>query len=158
MKPLKNWSNGFRLFGWIRRDGKKHNGLDGKDKIKGWYCAGTQVYTTFNEEVIFISDNVGGFGSRGYPGSVIITKFKYGEKWYTCLYGHVVSSLKEGDKLKPGDIIGVIDKYITWYNGKEERADHIHFAVHEGQEIPPLPWGYVDNLNGWIYPNILKGE
>lgn len=58
---------------------------------------------------------------------------------FIAVYGHIQTSLQEGDEVVAGQVIGTIG---TW------NPTHLHFGVRPGGDVPPAPWGRV-NCSRW---------
>ena len=68
---------------------------------------------------------------------------------FTGLYGHIRTSLKQGDEVYAGKLIGTTG---LWDGGV-----HLHFAIRYGSSIQPSPWGRLPNsewpnTNGFVDP------
>lgn len=132
---------GYRKFGYklgnLHHCGHDYNTFQG-DLVKS-ICNGKIIHAGL----------VAGFGSFGKPGGVVVIKhFDKNKKPFTAIYGHINISVKQGDTVKEGDVVGSLIRYETF----KFRADHLHFCIHVGEDLPPFPWGYRSDLSGYIDP------
>jgi murein DD-endopeptidase MepM/ murein hydrolase activator NlpD len=146
--PCKDQGIRYRQFKWTRGDGFIHLGSDRNCN------EGDSVYT-ISDGVCIYSKKVPGFGSFGSKGGVVLIESNINGQFYTILYGHINSDIKEGDEVKKGDLIGKIIKYEYMSKGVKIRADHLHWGAWIGGFIPPFPWGYSTQLGNWFDPNKL---
>jgi len=123
-------------------------------KIKLFHCghdyntdADDSVKAILEGRVIF-SDEVGGFGSYGGKGGVIIIEHKWNDLHFLALYGHLHRQKSVGSVVKEGDIIGS----LIVYKQTSFRADHLHFCIIAGNIIPSGQWGYREDLTGFFDP------
>ena len=101
-------TRGFLTSGFGMRWGRMHEGIDIANK------PGTPIYTSADGIVIFT-------GIKGGYGKFIIINHGYG---YSTAYGHLKSILvREGDRLKRGDMIGTIG------NSGRTTGPHLHYEV-----------------------------
>jgi len=124
----------------VRSNGKIHNGVDfGTQKVKGVtakaYRAGT-VFKIVSTPVAY------GKGYGGYGKLVIIKHSEKKFSWYAHLES-IASGLKEKDKVKAGQKIGIIGG--TSAPGYKPFDPHLHFEVRAGADTngevkkPDLP-------------------
>jgi murein DD-endopeptidase MepM/ murein hydrolase activator NlpD len=102
-----------------------HTGLDFSAPI------GTEIYATGNGVVKSVDQE-----ARGYGNHVVISH-GYG---YETLYGHMSKfNVREGQKVKRGDVIGFVGSTGT------STAPHLHYEViKNGQKINPINFFYND--------------
>jgi murein DD-endopeptidase MepM/ murein hydrolase activator NlpD len=146
IKPVLKDRGRYRRYGY-QLGNKYHNGHD-------FDCDyDDDVYSIARGEVIYISNEVAGFGgtSPDQPGGVVIVEHinNQGHK-FVALYGHVESDLMHGEKLARGQLIGKVQNY--YLSGL--RLPHLHFAINIKEGIPKGKWGYVTDLKkyGWVNP------
>jgi len=82
--------------------------------------------------------DISGFGSEGKQGPAIWIKHRLDNgKYFYALYGHVesTSDVRKGIKVKDGQIIGTIIRYLD----KETKTDisHLHFGIWNSASDPP---------------------
>jgi murein DD-endopeptidase MepM/ murein hydrolase activator NlpD len=89
--------------------------------------------------------------ASGY-GGVLVEACKIENQDVTVIYGHLkLASInfKLNDKIKAGDMIGILGKgYSTETDGERK---HLHLGIHKGTTVNIK--GYVQNksdLNGWV--------
>lgn len=63
---------------------------------------------------------------------------------FTGLYGHIRTSLNDGDDVKIGRPIG--------YTGPYSTGKHLHFGIRMGDSTSPSPWGRLPN-SSWSSTN-----
>jgi 4-aminobutyrate aminotransferase-like enzyme/Ser/Thr protein kinase RdoA (MazF antagonist) len=111
--------------------------------IDFWIPVGTQVHALFDGEVVTAVNDK---GDKEYGGLIILKHREEGLVFYT-LYGHQsldsVSTLKAGDRISKGELVGRIGNYTE--NGNW--APHLHF-----QFMLSL-LDYKDDFPGVAYPN-----
>ncbi|HMT28680.1 MAG TPA: M23 family metallopeptidase [Bacteroidia bacterium] len=109
----------------IYKTTKFHEGLDFSAPV------GTDIYATGNGIVKVVE-----IDSRGYGNHVIISH-GFG---YETLYGHMSQiKVRNGQKVKRGDIIGVVGSTGT------STAPHLHYEViKQGTKINPINFFYND--------------
>ncbi len=107
-----------------------------KTRKMHWGCdfsapTGTDIYATGKGKVIKVVKQ-----RRGYGNHVVID---HGYN-YKTLYGHMSSiNVKEGDKVRRGDIIGAVGNTGT------STAPHLHYEVlKDGKKIDPINFFYND--------------
>jgi 4-aminobutyrate aminotransferase-like enzyme/Ser/Thr protein kinase RdoA (MazF antagonist) len=111
--------------------------------IDFWVPVGTPVHALFEGEVhTAVNDK----GDKEYGGLIILKHLENGLEFYT-LYGHQsidsVESLKAGDRIVKGELVGRIGNYPE--NGNW--APHLHF------QIMLSVLGYEKDFPGVAYPN-----
>lgn len=118
---------GYRLHP-IYKVRKMHYGMDFTAPV------GTPIYATGNGEVIGVA---GSKRSHVGFGLSIIIDHGYG---YETLYGHLNGfNVKQGQKVKRGDIIGYVG------NTGGSTAPHLHYEVHKnGERVNPAFYYYKD--------------
>ena len=103
---------------------KMHEGLDFTSPI------GTQIHATGDGQVTFADYSTNGFGIH------VIIDHGFG---YETLYGHLDGvSVRAGQKIKRGDVIGVVG------NTGLSAGPHLHYEVHKGG-VPVDPANYLFN-------------
>ncbi len=109
----------------IYKTTKMHEGIDFTAPV------GTEIYATGNGTVKMIE-----YGSRGYGNHAVISH-GFG---YETLYGHMSKiKVKPGQKVKRGDVIGVVGSTGT------STAPHLHYEViRQGTKINPINFFYND--------------
>ncbi len=134
IQPVTNTDLKRTASGWgyrmhpIYKVRKMHYGMDFTAPV------GTPVYATGNGEVVEVS---GSKRSHVGFGLSIIIDHGYG---YETLYGHLNGfNVKQGQKVKRGDIIGYVG------NSGGSTAPHLHYEVHKnGERINPAFYYYKD--------------
>lgn len=124
-KDLKHIASGYGMrLHPILKIGKMHWGTDFSAP------AGTPIYATGDATVRQA-------GVSGGYGNVVILNHGYG---YETLYGHMSKiKVKEGQKVKRGDIIGFVGS-----SGLSTGA-HLHYEVHKnGEKVNPIHFFYDD--------------
>ncbi|MDY5161057.1 M23 family metallopeptidase [Actinotignum urinale] len=100
---------------------------------------GTPIHAVADGEV-----QHAGAGTEGYSNNLIIIKHTVrGETFYTY-YIHMYDDgvfVKPGDKVKAGDVIGAVGS-----NGNST-GPHLHFEVHNAQNEPVEPLGFLTSHN-----------
>jgi hypothetical protein len=109
----------------------------GFDMMNG---AGSPVYAISRGTVVRVSLN--GWGS-GNVALLIRHTLEDGTE-YVALYGHIVTSLREGDRVSGGVEIGTVG---YWSGG-----NHLHFGVLPNTAIPASNLGMMPN-SSWPYTN-----
>ena len=95
----------------------------------------------------------------GY-GGVLVQACQIEGNPVTVLYGHLkLDSIQksEGEKLKKGELIGILGKGFSFETDGERK--HLHFAIHKGEAIDSR--GYVqqkEELKEWLNPLTLLGD
>jgi hypothetical protein len=110
---------------------------------------GSPVYAISSGEVISRSDDAGSWGT-GNSALYIKHTLSDGTQ-FVALYGHIHTSLNNGNRVSGGVEIGTIG---DWGDG-----DHLHFGVRPGPDKPPAPTGMMSHLtntypasNGFVDP------
>jgi len=104
------------------------------------------------------SEDVGGFGSFGGKGGVIIVQHNINNESFIALHGHIHRFKGIGDIVKEGDVLGELIEYRNnfWNKDKKKyepaRTDHLHFCIIVDSVIPAFPWGYRESLLGFFDP------
>ena len=95
---------------------------------------GTEVYSTGDGKVTKITNESTGYGKR------IEIDHGFG---YITLYAHLSEfNVKEGQKVKRGDVIGYVGNTGT------STAAHLHYEVHEkGRRVNPQHYYFKDRNN-----------
>jgi murein DD-endopeptidase MepM/ murein hydrolase activator NlpD len=149
-----SYSLGVRSFGFrLNGDPKlQHTGVD----ILTLRQKYAKVTNTVGKGMVIYNQLTNGYGSKGSLGGCVWILHNVNRNPFLVQYGHVDSKLLHGDVIKKGDTIGHVIDYV-WVDasGREVPADHLHFSVHLGNEIPSGNWGYRSDLNGWINPTRL---
>ncbi len=118
---------GYRLHP-IYKVSKMHYGMDFTAPV------GTPVYATGNGKVVEVAGS--NRSNVGFGLSIII---EHGYS-YETLYGHLSGfNVKQGQKVKRGDIIGYVG------NSGGSTAPHLHYEVHKnGERVNPAFYYYKD--------------
>ena len=147
--PVSIDNGGYRSFGWVDpTSGKTHNGHDFNCPLN------TQVVAVCSGDVVF-SGAMSGFGglNPSLPGGITIIKHERNDKVFYAVYGHITTNVKIGKKVKGGEVIGFVAKFI---NGGV-LCPHLHFSIWDGISYPPAPYGYVADIKKWVNPvNFIK--
>ena len=110
---------------------------------------GSPVYAVGDGTVWISRADTGGYGVGGRPGGCIIIVHRTGAgEEFRALYGHLLKlTVKEGDRVVPGQQIAVV-------NG----LDHLHFGIHPSDEYRDrnpyageVPKKWKDH-GGWVDP------
>ena len=109
----------------IHKISKFHSGMDFTAKV------GTPVYATGDGKVVFAE-----YATNGYGRHVVID---HGYDYQT-LYAHLSKvEVKRGQKVKRGDVIGLIG------NSGLSSGPHLHYEVHKGGEpVDPVNFFFND--------------
>ena len=110
----------------------KHNGIDIKSKAK-------------NMDIVASADGI--VKHKQYSGSYgNLILIAYGD--YLVIYAHMenLSSLKAGDKVKAGDVIG--------RTGKTEQSDGIHLHFGVAKNVPNNTYANLCSNKYWVDPEI----
>lgn len=119
----------------IYRTRKMHTGIDLTAPV------GTDVYATGNGEVVASGYNLGGYGNR------IIIDHGFGFK---TVYAHLNSiKVKEGQKIKRGEIIGTVG------NTGRSTAPHLHYEVRKNNKTENPVNYYSSDLTPEQYDEVL---
>ncbi len=139
--PARGTFSSEQKHGFTRNRGKRyHNGLDFGAPI------GTPILAAESGKIIAIGDqdnyrtNGKRLCYRAAYGKFIMVKH---ENNLTTMYAHLsLWSVKVGDEVKRGDIIG--------YSGNTGRSTgpHLHFIVYSTQTIPPAKPGFYEGTTG----------
>jgi murein DD-endopeptidase MepM/ murein hydrolase activator NlpD len=127
-------------FGWrihpIHKISKFHAGMDFTAKT------GTPIYATGDGKVVFAE-----YATNGY-GMHVIIDHGYG---YETLYAHLSKlEVKRGQKVKRGDVIGLIG------NTGLSAGPHLHYEVHKGGEpVDPVNF-FFNDLTPQEYAQMLE--
>jgi len=89
--------------------------------------SGTDIYADYSDSVYAIADGIVKWVSQNDWGAgnvalIIHHKLDSGEV-FTAVYGHIVTTYKEGDRVKAGQIIGTVGH---WFD-----QDHLHFTIYD---------------------------
>jgi murein DD-endopeptidase MepM/ murein hydrolase activator NlpD len=140
MQPC-NDLGGYRGYSYRRSDNKIHTGHD-------YNCdLGEEVKAIADGEVLH-ADLAYGFGSDGAKGGVVIIQHKEKNIPFVTISGHLNFTVKKGQKVKAGEVIGKIHEYKVG----NDNLEHLHFCVWLGKGIPNARWGYVDKMEDYINP------
>lgn len=129
---------------------KRHLGVDLVAR------AGTLVFPVEPGEVLFLGgpDQADGWGKglravfvrHGQPGSE-----------YVAVYGHLWARVEVGDVVAPERPLGAIGTYYEERIGRTlYSANHLHFGIHLGPDVPRGPTGRVFDL-GCVHPENTLG-
>jgi beta-lactamase regulating signal transducer with metallopeptidase domain len=124
ISPIKvgDYEKVYLEFGETNPNKRIHKGIDFKANI------GTEIVATADGVVTTVE-----FHDKGYGNRVIID---HGDS-YVTLYAHMKNfTVKTGDKVKRGDVIGMVGS--TGYS----TASHLHYEVHKGGK-PVNPQNYI---------------
>lgn len=104
--------------------------------------SGTEIYATGDGVVESATSS-----KRGY-GNHIVLNHGFG---YRTLYGHMHSfNVKEGQKVKRGDVIGFVG------NSGLSTAPHLHYEVHlNGKKVNPVNY-YFNDLSAQEYERMIE--
>ncbi len=131
---------------------EKHRGLQWLDRAPlGQHLAidfvsdeGDEVRAIADGEVWHYHPRLGYYGGcDGTAGPVLITRHRGGSHgWYSVQYGHVRSSLRRGDAVKAGQVLGEVIEYKPCCD-TPAGCPHLHFAIWDSpSEQPSSGMGY----------------
>jgi murein DD-endopeptidase MepM/ murein hydrolase activator NlpD len=88
-----------------------------------------------------------GFGSNGAKGGVVM--IQHNETFpFVTLSGHLNFTVKKGQVVEKGEVIGKIHEY----KHGNDSLEHLHFCIWMGQGITAKRWGYVEKMENYVNP------
>jgi len=142
IQPVRNEDLGRMASGWgyrihpIYKVRKFHYGMD--------FSApeGTEVFATGDGEVVKVKRLYNGYGRH------IVIRHGFG---YETLYAHLSkSNVRRGDKVKRGQVIGLVGSTGT------STSSHLHYEVHkDGRKVNPAHY-YFNDLSPAEYEQMLE--
>lgn len=128
------------------------------------YKKGTSVYAVADGTIIHRSgpEQSSGWGIGNYALAI---RHSSSSGDFVAVYGHIQTSLKVGNKVKAGDVIGTIGRYYEKDSRERviEMTQHLHFGVfplRPGASFPTSGWGRISDMackkpsvtNGFVAP------
>ncbi len=107
---------------------------------------GDSVRAVADGQVHRIYDSIGGFGggnpSRNGPAIVVKHKKRDGTIFF-ALYGHISSSLSQGDFVRGNEVIGTVQDYLYGSGNNTQHWPHLHFGIWDAENnFPTTNLGY----------------
>lgn len=125
---------------------------------------GTPVYAIADGVVTYFRSDANGYGGdvksggscspiQGY--AFFIKCRKSDGSYFLVHYGHIISSLKVGDLVVRGQIVGKVDKFSFCTNDAitpDRPTPHLHLGIYDADvangQAPTPVWGYSSSLSG----------